>query len=67
MLRNKTILITGASGGLGQSLAKTYAKQGGKIINLSRNLEKMIKLNNTLNTINQQENLYFKTDISKIQ
>ena len=63
MLRNKTILITGASGGLGQSLAKTFAKQGGKIINLSRNLEKMIKLNNTLNTINQQENLYFKNII----
>ena len=65
MLRNKTILITGASGGLGQSLAKTFAKQGGKIINLSRNVDKMIKLNKNLNDINQQENLYFKTDISR--
>ena len=36
MYKNKNILITGASSGLGKNIALNYAKQGGRIINLSR-------------------------------
>ena len=32
----KKILVTGASSGLGKMIAKQYAKEGGKIINISR-------------------------------
>ena len=64
MYKNKIILITGGSGGLGTNLAKSYAREGGKIINLSRNLLKMEKLNNDLNKINNLENRFYKVDIS---
>tara|TARA_A100001015_G_scaffold230175_1_gene260383 strand:- start:36 stop:164 length:129 start_codon:yes stop_codon:yes gene_type:complete len=37
MYANKKILITGASSGLGKQLGISYAREKGKIINLSRN------------------------------
>ncbi len=64
MYKNKIILITGASGGLGKNLAMAYAKNGGKIINLSRDLSKMEELNNNLNQINNLENKFYKVDVS---
>ena len=44
MYHYKTILITGASSGLGRNLAKQYAKNGGRIINISRDVLKMASL-----------------------
>ena len=65
MYHNKTILITGASSGLGRKLAKQYAKNGGRIINISRDVLKMASLQNRLNQINSYEHLYFSADVSK--
>ncbi len=64
MYKNKIVLITGGSGGLGKNLAISYAKQGAQIINLSRDLNKMQKLNENLNKVNNLENKYFKVDVS---
>jgi 2,4-dienoyl-CoA reductase len=64
MYRNKTILITGASSGLGKIIAKSYANEGGRIINLSRNSNKMKELNNELNNINKLQNKYYSVDVS---
>jgi 2,4-dienoyl-CoA reductase len=61
---NKTILITGGSSGLGSRMAINYAKQGGRIINLARNTERMQALNKKLNVLNGRENLYFSIDIA---
>ena len=41
----KKILVTGASSRLGKMIAKQYAKEGGKIINISRDKNKMEILN----------------------
>lgn len=65
MYHNKTILITGGSSGLGRNLAKQYAKNGGRIINISRDVLKMASLQNRLNQINSYEHLYFSGDVSK--
>ena len=65
MYHNKTILITGASSGLGRNLAKQYAKNGGRIINISRDVLKMASLQNKLNQINSYDHLYFSADVSK--
>ena len=62
--KNKVVLITGANSGLGENLAINYAKNGATIINLSRNLQKMERLNKTLNTLNNKNNLYYPVDIS---
>ena len=65
MYHNKTILITGASSGLGRNMALHYAKQGGKIINISRSIPKMESLQNELKTINSRNHLYFSADASQ--
>ena len=56
--------ITGASSGLGKNLAINYAREGARIINLSRSISKMQKLNSHLNSINQKHNIYHSIDIS---
>lgn len=65
MYKGKNILITGGTGGLGKNLCLTYAKLGGKIINISRDKNKLLKLNNELNNINNLNNKFFSKDISK--
>ncbi len=36
-ITNKSILLTGASGGIGRELALTFAKSGGKLVLAGRN------------------------------
>ena len=67
MYRHKNILITGASSGLGRNLALNYAKEGGRIINISRSLPKMESLQKELIQESFQEHLYFSGDVSKYQ
>tara|TARA_B100000035_G_C20911210_1_gene514048 strand:- start:111 stop:926 length:816 start_codon:yes stop_codon:yes gene_type:complete len=67
MYKNKNVLITGASSGLGKILAINYAKQGAKIINLSRNIQKIDSLNYKLNKLNNIENIGFNIDVSKYE
>ena len=55
-MSRKNILITGASSGLGKNMAINYAKNGGRIINLSRDIKKMESLNTELNKINNHKN-----------
>jgi 3-hydroxy acid dehydrogenase/malonic semialdehyde reductase len=45
---SKIVLITGASSGFGQSCAQLYAKQGFKLILLSRRLDKLQQIANDL-------------------
>ena len=40
-LSGKTVLITGASAGIGQALARVYAKQGSHLILVARRLERL--------------------------
>ena len=37
----------------------TYAKNGGRIINLSRDIQKMESLNEELNKLNNHKNLFY--------
>ncbi|GER66103.1 oxidoreductase [Weizmannia acidilactici] len=43
-IRNKTIVITGASGGLGEKIAFACAKNGANLVLLARSLEKLEKI-----------------------
>uniref|UniRef100_A0AB39J6W4 Fabg-Like 3-Oxoacyl-(Acyl-Carrier-Protein) Reductase n=1 Tax=Florenciella sp. virus SA2 TaxID=3240092 RepID=A0AB39J6W4_9VIRU len=62
--KNKNILITGGSSGLGKNMCINYAMNGGRIINISRNSEKMNALNSKLNDINNVNHLYYSADVS---
>ena len=60
-LKGKTVLITGASGGIGEATARVFAKEGAKvIIHYFRNEEKARKLASDLNT----ETLVVGADLS---
>jgi 2,4-dienoyl-CoA reductase [(3E)-enoyl-CoA-producing], mitochondrial len=64
MYANKIVLITGGSSGLGKNLALSYAREKAKIINLSRNSQKMAILNSVLNKLNSQKNKFYSVDVS---
>ena len=49
----KNVLITGAYGGLGQALAKTYLLAGYNVVLLGRDWEKLTKLTSSLSAINK--------------
>lgn len=67
MYKGKNILITGGSSGLGKYMALAYANKQGRIINLSRNLEKMKNLDSKLKALNGLENKYFSVDVSNYE
>lgn len=67
MYHQKTILISGASSGLGRNLALHYAKEGGRIVNISRNILKMEELQTGLHNINPINHLYYSANISSYQ
>lgn len=50
-MKNKTVLITGASGNLGRSLSINFAKQGANIILTARNIKKLESIEIELKTI----------------
>lgn len=48
MLKNKTILVTGASSGIGRSVAQYFSTQGANLVITGRNED---RLNKTLNSL----------------
>ena len=63
-LKNKTVIITGASSGIGAELVKTFAKYGSNVILLSRSLGKMNSLISNIKSNEKQILKAYKIDIS---
>ena len=63
-LKDKVILITGASSGLGEALAYEFAKNGGNVILLARRFE---KISNTAEELTSKYNkcIAIKCDVTK--
>lgn len=61
-LKNKAVLITGATGGIGYELCKALNEKGAKIIAIARTQEKLDKLALELNNSN---NIYLQCDFTK--
>ena len=47
-IKNKTVVLTGATGGIGAAIAHTLAEHGARLILVSRNRDKLDALNNDL-------------------
>lgn len=60
-LQNKTILITGASSGIGKATAIECSKMGAKVIITGRNLE---RLNETYDELEKGEHIVIQADLS---
>uniref|UniRef100_A0AC35U0F5 Nicastrin n=1 Tax=Rhabditophanes sp. KR3021 TaxID=114890 RepID=A0AC35U0F5_9BILA len=56
-VRNKTVLITGASIGLGRALAFKFYREGAKVIVTARSIDKLKDLCEELVALNEKENL----------
>lgn len=59
-LKNKTVLIVGASSGIGKASAIECSKMGGNIIAVARNLE---RLKDTLSEMKGEKNSIFQCDL----
>jgi hypothetical protein len=62
---SETVLITGASSGIGQELAKCFAADGCRLILLARNTEALEALAGELRQANQIEALVLTADLSR--
>ena len=63
-LTDKTIVVTGASQGIGKSIAEVFTENGGSVILLSRNKSKLEK--NTKELISKgYKAKYFVLDVSQ--
>ena len=62
-MKNKVIIITGASSGIGESCAINFYNQGANLILAARSEEKLKLLNDKLNT-KSNKSFYYITDVS---
>ena len=60
-LKDKVVVITGASSGIGLAAAKAFAAEGSKLAVAARNIEKLNKLKEELS---QNEIICIKTDVT---
>ena len=58
--KNTTVLITGASSGMGNEIAKQLAADARQIILVARNIKKLDELTSELNSINPELEVYIK-------
>lgn len=54
-LEGKTVLVTGASQGLGEAVAKAYAKEGARLVLLGRNKKRLEKVYDEVTKIGGEE------------
>ena len=60
-LENKKILITGGTSGIGFEILKSFLKEGSQVISVSKDIKKVKKIKNTINSLFPKESCYFYT------
>ncbi len=63
-LRNKVVIVTGASSGIGKAIAVEYAQNGAKVVLAARNTDKLLKLKIDIEKFGG-EAVFVETDVSK--
>lgn len=63
LLSGKTVLITGASRGIGKAISHCFAEQGARLILTGRNLDDLETVKNELQT-NEEPHLVFSMDVT---
>lgn len=62
-MKDKVVVITGASSGIGKALAESFAKRNSKLVLAARSEDKLVKLKKELN-LNEGDILIIKTDVT---
>ncbi len=62
-MKNKVVIITGASSGIGEALVRNYVSRGARVVLAARNIEKLKVLSDEIQTYDNQL-FCVKTDVS---
>ncbi len=65
--KGKTVVLTGATSGIGYLVAKEYAKHGANLICINRNLEKSEKLKTEIENTYEVKCDYFIADLTNVE
>lgn len=65
ILKNKTVLITGASSGIGEACARQFAEQGAKLLLCARRIDKLVELVDELRNKYNTDIHSFALDVSQ--
>lgn len=65
MLKNKVVIITGASSGIGLAAAREFAKEGAKVVLAARSIDKLKEIEHELSAMT--EVISVKADVSQEQ
>jgi short-subunit dehydrogenase len=63
IFKNKIVIVTGASSGIGEAIAREFARNGSKVVLAARTEEKLKKISDDLNAKNYVTS-FIKTDVS---
>ncbi len=63
LLKNKTVLITGASGGIGAATARAFAGHGARLLLCARRLDKLQEMETELRDKGAGDVFYFELDV----
>ncbi|AUD78471.1 YciK family oxidoreductase [Kangiella profundi] len=63
LLKNKVILVTGATAGIGKELAMTYAKHGATVVLLSRDTRKLEKVYDEIEAAGYQQPAFLPVNL----
>ena len=66
LLANRTILVTGASDGIGRVAAKTYAQRGANVLLLGRDRAKLERVNDEITATTDTSPLIIPLDLTKL-
>lgn len=63
IFRDKVVIVTGASSGIGEAIAREFALNGSKVVLAARSEERLSRVTNELRDLNCNA-IYVKTDVS---
>lgn len=66
-LHNKTVLITGASSGFGSAMAKAFAREGARLINIARRKDRLAELEKEICSKYSVDIISLAVDVSDFQ
>lgn len=64
IFKDKVVIVTGASSGIGEAVAKEFARNGSKVVLAARSENNLKRISNEIATSNQDV-IYVVTDVSK--
>ena len=67
-IKNKVVIVTGASSGIGEATARAFGREGAKVVLAARRVDKLQTLAQEINSMNTgTETLVIQADLSKLE